>query len=316
MSSEEKVTSWKLLPGEYMGREERRKLFGGALYGGIEPSAKSKNVFLYSDPSRGENFGYKFDGWNHDRSIYLYTGEGRVGDQALREGNRAIANHLEEGRALRVFVADGEEDGKSSAKKQLYLGEFRIDDQLPYYVAEAPDVNDEPRTVFVFRLRPLGSVEKREVDVSAQSDPVEKTRAQLVEIENLNASTFEQRPTEGVTATRTESQLVKRYTDFLKSKGHTVKRWKLLPPGEISGLLTDPFDTTEQELYEAKGSATRNHVRLAVGQLLDYKRLMETSPAKMTVLLPHEPAADLKEFLKSLGIGCVWETEPNSFERM
>ena len=307
---------WNIKPGEYLTREDRRLSFGGALYGGIEPSAKSSNVFIYSDPARGENYGYKFDGWNHDQSVYLYTGEGRLGDQELKEGNRAIVNHLEDGKALRLFVADGEVEGTSKAKNQLYVGEFQVDPDMPYYIAEAPDVQGEQRTVFVFRLIPVGPVEKRKKDISAESDPSDKTKAQLVEIEAVIAPTFEQKPSEGATAQRKESQLVKRFTDYLKAQGHVVKRWKLLPPGEISPLLTDPYDAHEKELYEAKGSASRNHVRLAVGQLLDYRRLMDEAPTKMTILLPHEPSNDLKKFIDSTGLGCVWETTPSVFERM
>lgn len=308
--------AWDIKPGEYLTREDRRVRFGGALYGGIEPSARTNNIFIYSDPARGESYGYKFDGWNFDQSVYLYTGEGRLGDQELKDGNRAIAKHLEDERALRLFVADGEVDGKSKAKQQLYVGEFQIDPKFPYYIAEAPDVEGEARTVFVFRLIPVGAVEKRKKDTSAGSDPADKTKAQLVDIEAVVVPTFTQRAAEGVTAQRTESQLVKRFTDYLKAQGHVVKRWKLLPPGEISPLLTDPYDIDERELFEAKGSATRNHVRLAVGQLLDYKRLMDEKPMKLTILLPHEPSNDLKDFIKSADMGCVWETSQRAFVRM
>jgi hypothetical protein len=314
MAADEVV--WDIRPGEYLSREDRRVRFGGARYGGIEPSAKSNNVFIYSDPARGEIYGYKFDGWNHDQSVYLYTGEGRIGDQVLKDGNRAIATHREDGRTLRLFVADGEVEGKSKAKLQLYVGEFQVDPQMPYYVADAPDEEGEIRTVFVFRLIPVGAVERRKKDSSAESEPTDKTKAQLVEIESVASSTFVQRPTEGVTAQRTESQLVKRFTEYLLAQNHEVKRWKLLPSGEISPLLTDLYDVNEKELFEAKGSATRNHVRLAIGQLFDYKRLMVDEPLKLSILLPHEPSNDLKVLIKSVGFGCVWETAPGFFVRM
>jgi hypothetical protein len=52
--------------------------FGGAKYGGIEPSGSSPNVFLYSDPSRGKAYGYTYDGWTNDRDVFLC--EHAVGD--------------------------------------------------------------------------------------------------------------------------------------------------------------------------------------------------------------------------------------------
>ncbi|MGH2705147.1 MAG: hypothetical protein ACRDJ4_08640 [Actinomycetota bacterium] len=70
--------NWNLRTGDELTREERRTRFGGALYGGIEPSATTPNVFLYTDPSRGQAFGYDFDGWASDEALFLYTGEGRV----------------------------------------------------------------------------------------------------------------------------------------------------------------------------------------------------------------------------------------------
>ena len=307
---------WDLKPGEFLTREKRRERFGGALYGGIEPSAKSNNIFIYSDPSRGENYGYKFDGWNSDKSIYLYTGEGRLGDQELKDGNRAIANHVEDGRALRLFVAAGEVDGNSKAKNQMYVGEFSLDAELPYYIAEAPDFEGEIRTVFVFRLKPVGSVTAREQDKSIETEPPERTKAQLIEVESTAAQNFEQKPTQGVTAQRTESQLVKRFSEHLKNTGHEVKRWKLLPSESLIPLFTDPFDVNENELFEAKGSSNRNNIRLAIGQLLDYKRLMQTPPSKLTILLPNEPSNDLKMLIKSTGMGCVWETKPGFYTRM
>jgi hypothetical protein len=54
---------WDLPIGALLSRAERKARFGGAMYGGIEPSSSSPNVFLYSDPARGEAYGYNYDGW-------------------------------------------------------------------------------------------------------------------------------------------------------------------------------------------------------------------------------------------------------------
>jgi len=88
------------------------------------------------------------------------------------------------------------------------------------------------------------------------------------------------------------------------------------PKGEIKSFLTDPYDLTDEHLYEAKGSAAREKVRMAVGQLLDYKRLMETPPRKLSVLLPHEPSSDIRSFLAAYGIGCTWQQEDGRFKSL
>jgi hypothetical protein len=112
---------------------------------------------VYSDPKAGAAFGYHYDGWNADGTVFLYTGEGGSGEQQLTSGNKAIAEHRERGNALRVFVADGTEPG-SGTRRQLYVGEFRIDAELPYVRAEAPGVDGLMRSVLVFRLRELRRV--------------------------------------------------------------------------------------------------------------------------------------------------------------
>ncbi|MFF4197862.1 hypothetical protein [Nonomuraea sp. NPDC001831] len=162
---------WHTQVGDLLTRDERMALYGGAKYGGIEPSRKTDNVFIYSDPSRGEAYGYNFDGWNHDGSVFLYTGDGRVGDQQMRDGNLSIAEHRAQQRVLRVFIADGVVPG-TNTKTHRYIGSFELDRERPYFHEEAPDENGEMRTVYVFRLIPIGEVLRRDSDKSLNATPV------------------------------------------------------------------------------------------------------------------------------------------------
>jgi hypothetical protein len=142
-----------------MTREQRRVKYGGALYGGIEQSAQTPNVFVYSDPNKSAMYGYNFDGWAaNDPGVYLYTGEGQFGDMTMDDGNAAILNHRDEGRALRLFVFDHYVPGTKQAVNR-YLGEFAVDEEHPYVVERAPDKAGEQRNAFVFRLRSVGEVE-------------------------------------------------------------------------------------------------------------------------------------------------------------
>jgi hypothetical protein len=310
------MTHWKLKPGEFLTRDQRRLEYGGATQGGIQPSAQTPNVFLYSDPKRGELLGYLFDGWNEDKTVFLYTGEGLNGDQRLLSGNKAIVDHKKDGRSLRLFVADGFVPG-SRTVNQRYVGEFEIDETNPFIQEEAPNADDpELRSVYVFRLRPVGEVEYRNEDSSHNFDPPRDLNPALIDNEVAETLTFDRSVTQASIANRTESALAKRYKSHLNSVGHEVKRWKLAPPGEINYLFTDLFDVTENELYEVKGTAVRASVRLAIGQLLDYRRLLPKKDVKLTILLPIRPSDDLLAFVNSCGMSCVWENGNGDFERM
>ena len=186
---------------------------------------------------------------------------------------------------------------------------------MPYYTAEAPDSDNlETRSVFVFRLRPVGVVEKRERDLSVKTERPAGPISLLVEPEAVESAVFEHPGSQASTSVRVESGLVKRFRAHLESKGHEVKRWRLAPLGELTYLYTDIFDVTENELYEAKGSAVRSSVRQAVGQLLDYKRLIQLQDVKLSVLLPVKPSIDIQEFIRSCEMSCVWENETGEFE--
>ena len=309
------MANWDLAPGDEMTRAERRAAYGGAEYGGIEPSTSSPNVFVYSDPGRGTAYGYDYDGWDpDDPTLFLYTGEGPEGDQQLTFGNKAIASHVEAGRALRLFVANGFVSG-TRVKRQLYVGEFRIDGELPYVRAEAPGTSKALRSVLVFRLRPVGPVHRREEDVShttlattSSAEPQPISAAELAAPEDHAAATYDVAGSEGGTARRRESDLAKTYQQWLEARGHEVRRWRIRPRGELRDLWTDLFDTTDNVLFEAKGVATRDAIRRAIGQLLDYRRHIPTDPS-LAVLLPARPADDLVDLLDSLNIACVYAAE-------
>lgn len=137
---------WNLEPGDTILRKELHRRYGGAGQGGIEPSAKTPNVFVFSDPKSGEKYGYIYDRWRD--GVFHFTGDGQVGDQEIKFGNRAIRDHKKDGRALRVF--------EGVRGLVTYLGEFELAAD-PYYTGEAKDRLGNPRRVFVFRLIPVGA---------------------------------------------------------------------------------------------------------------------------------------------------------------
>ena len=95
------------------------------------------------------------------------------------------------------------------------------------------------------------------------------------------------------------------YAEHLERQGHDVCRLQFRPPGEAAPLFCDLYDKSTNTLYESKGSVTRPAVRMAIGQLADYARLIEPPPRRV-LLVPEEPRPDLKSLAESQGIEIAW----------
>lgn len=77
---------------------------------------------IFSDHVVGREHGYA------DRKqgdFFLYVGEGQKGDQTMTHGNKAILNHVEDGRAIRLF--------NGCKGVVAYAGEFEIDLIEPFF---------------------------------------------------------------------------------------------------------------------------------------------------------------------------------------
>lgn len=128
--------------GSFHLRAQLHATFGGNPRAGICPT-KAGPVLIFSDPASGTPFGYDAHDYLRD-NIYHYTGEGRVGDQQLVRGNRAL---VKPDRELLLFA-------KQDPKTWRFVGEVAL--ATPAYVeAKAKDQNGNLRTVLVFRFREL-----------------------------------------------------------------------------------------------------------------------------------------------------------------
>lgn len=136
-------SEWHLTPGELVRRMDVHAQYGGSGQGGISPSRESPNILIFTDPRSGQFHGY-YDRWAED-GTFRYTGEGQRGRQEFVRGNRAIRDHAEQGRRLRLF------DGSKGNVR--YVGEFVLDETQPYSYSEAPETNNGPmRQVIQFHL--------------------------------------------------------------------------------------------------------------------------------------------------------------------
>ena len=270
-----------LRPGATIRRTSLHERYGGRRQGGISPSRTSANVFVITAPDRGVEFGYIYDG-DRDDGFFHYTGEGQYGDQQMAQGNRAIRDHELEGRELHVFEAKGTE--------LTYRGQFRFHD---HYFADAPETGDprQTRQVIVFRLEQLTGV------------PASPTRPRLDRLghEAVVEIPVEQQLTERMLiepgrepheAERREQGLVLTFAEHLERSAHEVCRLQLWPDGEPAPLFCDLYDKTTRTVYEAKGTVSRPAIRMAIGQLADYSRLIKPD-ASRALLLPQKPRPDL-----------------------
>ncbi|MFE3912327.1 restriction endonuclease [Streptomyces sp. NPDC059130] len=291
------VPEWTLEPGQQIERKVLHSTYGGRTQGGIGPSAKSPNVFVFTDPVAGEKHGY-YDDWMPD-GLFHYSGEGQYGDQRMLSGNASILNHRAEGRALRVFGG--------ARGTVTYRGEFVVDQESPWYETDAPETGDGPlRKVIVFRLNPVDTSPQppttrlgRLLDRSPHEVdelPLERSETERTYV-NPNREAYE--------AERREVQLVLAFADYLTEKGHQSHRHRLLPPGESRPLFTDLYAPGLGLLVEAKGSVTRENLRMAIGQLADYSRFV--SHRHRAILLPSKPREDLLSLAESQRCVVIWQ---------
>jgi 5-methylcytosine-specific restriction protein A len=106
-------------------------------------------VIVFTGES-GEQHGYA-DGWTPE-GTFRYFGEGQVGDMVFERGNRAVRDHLFDGKDLLVFQTRGREGVR-------FLGQFECGG---YNLERAPDREGQQRTAIVFSLIPTDGYDLQE----------------------------------------------------------------------------------------------------------------------------------------------------------
>ena len=314
------MTPDQVVPGLITNRAKMMEVFGGGPQGGIVPCLKTPSVLIYSDPEVGEPKGY-IDRWlpedDEHGPVFEYTGHGDD-DQTFTgsagTNNRAILKHVDKGRTLQVFKATGKKVGDTSAKEQRYLGAFELDAVQPYVVRQRPNEQGVMRRVIVFRLRPLGLHDRRPEDTFAPAHettavpvPADVTTSALVEPEKNKKTDGQRSAAPKTKAERREAKLSDQFQDFMAQHGHTLGRYQIQVKGTTSTLLTDLYDQNAHVLYELKGTNRREAVRMAIGQLFDYRRHVTPPNPAVAILLPSEPSEDLKALLAELDITLVYQ---------
>lgn len=288
------VTPFDLSPGAHILRKELHDRWGGRRQGGISPSSMTPNIFIFWEPAIGETHGY-YDEFRADGAFY-YTGAGQFGDQKLKDANRVLLNHSADGRRVHLFRGAGGE--------VEYVTELVIDSNDPYYETEAPETGDGPlRRVFVFKFTPLTAPS---TSSRSKLDGVLQSEVDEVAIENRWTEKYFVSPSAvEYEAERREQELVLRLEAYLRSQGRDAMRLKIVPEGERRPMFCDVYDKTGGILIEAKGTVARDALRMAIGQLMDYRRFSRKDTA-LAVLVPERPRPDLLALLESVDVGVIW----------
>jgi hypothetical protein len=114
-------------------------------------------------------------------------------------------------------------------------------------------------------------------------------------------------------AERREAGLLLKFRDYLVAEGNAVTHLRILPEGEVKPIFSDLYVAATGLLVEAKGSVERGCVRMALGQLLDYKRFVERPDCPL--LLPEKPRPDLVDLVSKAGVAMYWP-EGEGFRRL
>ena len=126
----------------YNRRADIHGPYKGQQQGGISTPSKYPYIFLFTGDT-GEQYGYS-DGLDDD-GVFIYTGEGQVGDMAFVRGNLAIRDHAADGKELHMFEALGKGQG------YRYAGEHACS---TWEYRQGADREGALRQVIVFHLIP------------------------------------------------------------------------------------------------------------------------------------------------------------------
>lgn len=111
---------------------------------GINPT--DATVILISSIGKSSGKFVYHDKWTTDGE-YLYSGEGKTGDQAMTKGNLAIKNAARDGKQIHLFV-------KFSPQEYYYQGIFEL---IDYTYEEEKDEGGNARKEYKFRLKKVVS---------------------------------------------------------------------------------------------------------------------------------------------------------------
>jgi 5-methylcytosine-specific restriction protein A len=190
--------------GRVYRRLDLHQRYGGQQQGGISTPADHNLIFLFTGET-GQPYGYQ-DQWTDD-GLFLYTGEGQQGDMTFVRGNRAVRDHVADGKDLHLY-----EYVRSGYVR--YLGQMIC---TGHHERESPDIEGHSRRAIVFELAPIDGFIAEEAE-PADQEPGQQPLTVLRE-RAMASSTYAATPRERLIQAHERSQAVRTYV-FARAHGH------------------------------------------------------------------------------------------------
>lgn len=161
------------IKGKSYVRRDIHERYGGQQQVGISTPANHPIILLFTG-QQGQQYGYR-DGWTKE-GVFLFFGEGRRGNMRFTRGNKALRDHIQDGKDVYLF-------------EYIDTGIVRYVDQMLYIGYElraAQDLANNLRTAIVFQLVSLegfrpNSTDNDELEISFEGLSLSELRKQAVD---------------------------------------------------------------------------------------------------------------------------------------
>jgi len=295
----ESRTRFPYSPGESFSRSEMHSKVGGSFRHGMTSCNKGADFLLFYDTKNSKKFGYdKWEGAQADGTFH-YTGQGTKGDQKLTRSNKQLLLANQNGLPIHLIES---RNGLCTYLSQVVLGSPN------FFMRTAKDVEQlEDRNVFVFNLIPI--LMSQDLDVQLhQSHEVTGLDKPWVS-PSFEPTSKVEKLWPGGEISREENKLQGEFGLYLNNLGHEVFNHEFIFSGFRGSLKPDFWIESMGLVVEAKPSAAREFVRLAIGQVLDYANLaqIEGKPMNPAILLPNRPTTDLLGLMAKLHITVIYK---------
>jgi 5-methylcytosine-specific restriction enzyme A len=126
--------------GKEYKRTDMHDYFGGNRQRGISYPKNHPMIFIFTSKS-GKEYGYR-DEWQ-DQYTFHYSGEGQIGDQTFKEGNKILRDQMQSCRRIYLF---------ESSKRNSYYSFINEFNCTGYHFRDGYDKLGNLRKVIVFEL--------------------------------------------------------------------------------------------------------------------------------------------------------------------
>jgi 5-methylcytosine-specific restriction protein A len=152
--------TWPFIPNHtYSRRADIHANYGGQQQGGISTPLFMPGIFIFT--GHGASIVGYSDAFLPDGSL-RYTGQGQRGDMKMVAGNRAIRDHVANGKDLLLF---------EQTKKGGHVRFLGIYVCAGWEIERQEDIEGVERDAIVFILAPLLNIEQEDTDVGSAPPP-------------------------------------------------------------------------------------------------------------------------------------------------